>query len=232
MDIEDIRAHVGNDQLAGIRDKAADFEKRIKEWTKTKALVDTRKPIWEMVERLTRYAASLPAAEEHLNQVEAVRSQRLLLEPTDPVSPLRSALADALRKALLDANSDYEKAHTAGVSALEGNPLWQRLRLEDRTSIVMNVGLAAPTAVDVSSDASLLVALDSKSLSARQAEADAVPGRVQRALEQAARLLEPKVRPIAIERATLVTEADVQQWVQRQQQILLVAIKDGPVLVN
>lgn len=231
-EIEDLQARVGNEQLAGTRDKAADFEKQIGEWTKIKALVDTRKPLWETVERLARHADRLPAAEEHLKQVEAVRSQRLLLEPTDPVSPLRSAIADALRKALLDAHSAHEKAHVAGVAALDGNLLWQRLRAADCASIIMNVGLMPPTVADVSSDASLLAALDARSLSARQAEADAVPGRVQRVLQQAALLLEPKVRPISIERATLVTEVDVQQWVQRQQQILLAAIKDGPVLVN
>jgi hypothetical protein len=89
-----------------------------------------------------------------------------------------------------------------------------------------------PTVADVSSDVSLLAALDARSLSARQTEADAVTGRVQHALEQAARLLEPKVRPISIERATLTTEEDVQCWIDRQQTTLLAAIKDGPVLVN
>lgn len=161
-----------------------------------------------------------------------MRGQRLLLEPTDPVSPLRSAMADTLRKALLDAHTAHEKAHVTGVAALDGNPLWQRLNAADCANICLNVGLTPPTVANVSSDALLLATLDVRPLSARQAEADAVPGRVQRALEQAARLLEPKVRPISIERATLATEADVQQWVQRQQQILLAAIKDGPVLVN
>jgi replication-associated recombination protein RarA len=77
-----------------------------------------------------------------------------------------------------------------------------------------------------------LAALDIKSLSARQSDADAVAGRVQKALEHAARLLEPKVRSHAIERATLVTPDDVQRWTERQQKALLDAIKDGPVLVN
>jgi len=86
--------------------------------------------------------------------------------------------------------------------------------------------------VDASSDASLLATLDAKPLSARQADADAVAGRVQKALEQAARLLEPKVRPISIERATLTTPDDVQHWADRQQKALLDAIKDGPVLVS
>jgi hypothetical protein len=64
VDVEDLRAKVGNDQLAGIRDKAADFEKRIGEWTKTKALVDARKPTWEIVERLAKHAQSIAAASE------------------------------------------------------------------------------------------------------------------------------------------------------------------------
>jgi hypothetical protein len=97
---------------------------------------------------------------------------------------------------------------------------------------MINVGLTPPAAVDASSDVALLSALDGKSLSARQSDADTVPGRVQRALEQAARLLEPKVRPLSIERATLSTDDDVQQWIDRQQKTLLAAIKDGPVLVN
>jgi len=231
-ELEDIRARVGNEQVAGIRDKAVDFEKRIAEWTKTKALVGVRMPVWDTVERLARHAAGLAAATEQIKQVEAVRDQRLLLEPTDPVSPTRTALADALRKALLDAHAAHEKAHVAGTAALAGSPVWERLSAADRTSILASAGLTPPAAVDASSDASLLATLDAKPLSARQADADAVAGRVQKALEQAARLLEPKVRPISIERATLTTPDDVQHWADRQQKALLDAIKDGPVLVS
>lgn len=231
-DIEDLLTRVGNEQLAGIRDKGVDFEQRVGEWTKAKMLVDVRQPLWDMVESLARHAVGLPLAEEYLKQVEAVRHHRLLLEPTDPVSPLRSVLAEILRKALIEAYSAHEKVHATGLATLDANSLWQRLQPGNRENILANLGLAAPVAADVSSDETLLAALDFRPLSARQAEADAVPGRVQRALQQAALLLEPKVRPVAVERATLATEADVQQWVQRQQQLLSAAIKDGPVLVN
>jgi len=155
-----------------------------------------------------------------------------LLAPTDPVSPIRTALADALRKALLDAHAAHEKAHAAGTASLASSPVWERLTAADRAGILTNVGLEGPPSVDAPSDVSLLAALDGKSLSARQADADAVPGRVQKALEQAARLLEPKVRPISIERATLTTPDDVQHWADRQQKALLDAIKVGPVLVS
>lgn len=231
-DIEDIRARVGNDQLAGIRDNAQSFEKRITEWTATKKFVEARKPVWELVERLAKHAQGLAPAEDLLKQVEAVRAQRLLLEPTDPVAPLRSGLADALRKALLEAHGAYETEFGKGVASLEASSLWPKLAASDRSTILSNVGLTPAAQLSVSTDESLVSALDTKSLSSRRAEADAVAGRVQKALEHAAKLLEPKVRAIAIERSTLTTEADVDAWLERQKKSLVAAIKDGPVLVS
>jgi len=55
---------------------------------------------------------------------------------------------------------------------------------------------------------------------------------VQQAIERAAKLLEPKVRSVAIERATLHNEEDVNQWLTRQKTALLQALKDGPVLIQ
>jgi len=231
-DIEDIRARVGNDQLVGIREKSADFERRIEEWAKTKALIDTRRPTWELVKRLAKHAQGLASAADLLEQVDAVRTQRLLLEPTDPVAPLRSGLAYALRKALLEAHSAFEAAFSKGTASLEASSLWPRLSDADRSSILAMVGLAPATQLSATTDEALASDLDAKSLASRQAETDAISGRVQKALEQAAKLLEPKVRPLAIERSTLTTEADVNAWLDRQKKALVAAIKDGPVLVS
>jgi hypothetical protein len=148
------------------------------------------------------------------------------------VAPLRSGLADALRKALLETHAGYEAELGKGLTALEASSVWQSLSDSDRASILAKVGLAPAAPLSVPSDEALAAALDTKSLSSRRAEADAVPGRVQKALEQAAKLLEPKVRAISIERATLTTEADVDAWLERQKETLVAAIKDGPVLVS
>jgi hypothetical protein len=44
-------------------------------------------------------------------------------------------------------------------------------------------------------------------------------------------LLEPKVQFVALEKATLRTEAEVSQWAARQEAALLAALKGGPVQV-
>jgi hypothetical protein len=230
--IEEIRSRVGNDQLAGIRDSRADFEKLIAEWTKTKAVIDARRPAWEVVERLAKHATAVSEAAETLVELNAIRAQRLLLQATDPVSPIRTALVSVLRKAVINVHGLLETAYQRGIASLRAVPLWQRVPQTEQAEILAALDLVPVEPLDLSSDAALLSALDTSSLSARNAELHAIPGRLQKALEHAARLLEPKIRLIAIERSTLATEADVDAWLERQQQALVAAIKDGPVLVS
>lgn len=228
----DLKARVGNDLLAGILERRAALELQIAEWMKAKELAAVRRPVWSCVERMARHAAALPAASKHVAEVEAVRAQRLLLEPTDPMSPLRSALADTLRVALTDGREAHERAHRAALGALAKNDLWGRLTAEQQDRIVATAGLVPPAPLDVSADEALLAALDALPLAARQAAADAVVGQQERALALAAREFEPRVRTVAIERTTLTTADDVKRWVARQEERLLDEIQRGPVLVQ
>ena len=52
------------------------------------------------------------------------------------------------------------------------------------------------------------------------------------AIERAARLLEPKVQTVALERSTLRDAPEVEAWVERQKKRLIEAVSHGPVLVS
>jgi len=101
-----------------------------------------------------------------------------------------------------------------------------------QTVILGSVGSIAPAKPDVSSDEALGRHLDARPLKVALAERDAIPGRLQQAIERAARLVEPKVRAVAIERVTLRTPEDVEAWLGRQKGTLLAALADGPVLIQ
>jgi hypothetical protein len=227
-----LRTLVGNELLVALRNRSDDLKKTIEGWRRQAELAARRKPVWALVERLAHHAGDVAAAAEPLSQAEAIRTGRMLLEPNDPVTPVRTALAKALRQAVNDANGRWESAFAAGMSAIDGNSVWQRLQQNDRKRILSEVALVAPGSEDVRTDESLLAALDHRSLEARRAEADAVPARVARALELAARAVEPKVRTVALERATLRTEPEVGEWLERQKQVLTEAVKHGPVYVS
>lgn len=231
-DIEDIQRLVGNEQLLAIRNKATDVEARIKIWLAARALVDVRKPVWDRVERLARHAGGLEAAKPICEQVEAIRDGRLLLEPTDPVAPLRVALAKLLRQAVEDIHQEHAEAYDRALGILAGNDLWMKLTAADHDGILAAVGLTETEQADVSTDERLLDFLDRRSLAAARTEIDAIAGRVAQAIERAAKRLEPKVRAIAIERSTLRSPRDVDQWLERQKTLLLAAIGDGPVLIQ
>jgi hypothetical protein len=231
-DIEDMQHLVGNEQLVAIKDKAADLESRINTWTSARDLAARRLPSWEVVEHLSRHARDLPEAKPHLDQIEAVRSHRLLLDPTDSVAPIRVAIASLLREAVNSVHTAQVAAHEHAIATLKGNDIWEKLDSAQQTGILSAVGLAAPLKPDVSSDEKLGLYLDSRPLHVALAERDAIPGRVQQAFERAAKLLEPKVQTVTLERSTLHSEQEIEVWLTRQRAMMLQALKHGPILVS
>ena len=231
-DIEDLQRLVGNEQLVAIKDKSAELGSRIKAWSAVRDLAAERLPKWEVVEHLARHAGELPAAKPHLDQIDAIRTQRLLLEPTDSVAPIRLGLAGQLREAVTSAHTDHAAAHEQAAAMLAAHDIWKKLDTAQQASILGAVGLTTPLKPDVSSDEALGRHLDARPLKVALAERDAIAGRIQQAIERAAKLLEPKLRAVPIERATLRTEEEVDQWLTRQKTALLQALKDGPVLTQ
>lgn len=229
--IEDIQHLAGNDQLVAIRNKADDFTANIEVWRKIPQLIKQRIAVWTTVERLSRHAQGLPGAADPLTQVEAIRTGRILLDAADPATPLRTRLVELLRQALNTAQQEHEVAHQAGVATLAASDVWNRLNQTQQGGLLSQVGFATPAKADLSSDSSLLSALDIRDLGGRRAEKDAVAGRVAEALKLAAQLLEPKVQFISVEKTTLRTPEEVRQWAERQEKKMLAALADGPVQV-
>lgn len=231
-EIEDTQRLVGNEQLVAIKNKASDWEDKIKAWKTTRDLIALRRPTWTLVERLAKHAAAMPEAKPHLEQVEAIRDQRLLLEKADPASQIRVALASLLRDAAQKGRTDYEAAFSNAMASLAGNSVWTKVPPADKDAIKAAVGLSAASKPDVANDDALVAHLDQKPLSNIHAEIDAIAGRVALAIERAARLLEPKVQTVTLERSTLRDVAEVEAWVKRQTVTLIEAVRHGPVLVN
>lgn len=230
-DIEDIQRLVGNDQLLAIRGKADEFTSAIKTWRDTRQLIKQRTEVWTTVERLARHAPGLADAADPLTQVEAIRNGRLLLDGADPATPLRGKLSDLLRQALNTAQQEHEAMYQTGVATLAASEVWNKLDAGQQSGLLNQVGLAAPVKPDVSSDSTLLSALDTRNLAARRAEKDAVAGRVGEVLKLAAQLLEPKVQFVALEKTTLRSPEEIRQWAERQEKKLLAALANGPVQV-
>lgn len=230
--ILDIQNQVGNDQLASLRDQIDTITASIASWKNAKALIDKRLPAWQVLERLSSHTAGIEEAGDTRKQIDAIRAHRQLLDATDPVPALRTTLTELLRQSLNNAHAAHEEAHVTGVAQLDSNDTWRKLTEPQQQKILADVDLTTPIKPDTSTDTAILAALDGRNLATRKAEADAVAGRVANALKAAAILIEPKVRPVAVEKILLKTAEDVHQWTARQEKMLLAAIEKGPVQVQ
>lgn len=231
-EIEDVQRLIGNEQLVVIKNRAIEWEDKIKAWGRTRDLIARRLPTWVMVGRLARHAAEIPEAKPQLDQIDAIRSQRLLLEAADPANTVRQVIAALLRDAVQKGHAAHEAAFTAAIATLATNGMWAKLKPSDQDSIISAVGLFTPSKPDVATDEALADTLDRKPLTGTQAEVDAISGRINQAIERAARLLEPKVQTVTLERSTLRNTAEVEAWIDRQKMMLLSKVADGPVLVS
>ena len=222
----------GNARLAAVRARADEWSAAVPVWRAARERAAERLPGWRLVERLAARAAPLADAAPLLEQVEAIRGGRQLLDESDPAAHARKALAALLRGEVGADAAAHERAHAAAARTLDENDAWRRLAEDDRTAVLAEAGLSAPEAPDVGTDAALADYLDRRPFSAAHAERDALPARTARALELAAQRLEPKARAVSVERATLRNAADVEAWTERQKKTLIEAVADGPVLVN
>ena len=232
IDIEDLQRLVGNEQLLAIKAKAADLEERIKTWQAAGALAATRVPGWRVIEQLARKASAMPEARADCAQVEAIRTGRMLLAPTDPVAPLRLALAKRLRDAVVATGKAHTDAYTQAVAGLASNEAWSKLAPADHEKLLTENGLIKPESPDVTTDDHLLASLEARPLDAMRNEIDAIPARIAQAAKAAAIKLTPSVQIVPLESATLRSEADVDAWLARQKSKMLKALSVGPVMIQ
>jgi len=230
--LHDLRGLSGNALLAAIRGVVESWKALISEWQKARELSVQRKTAWDLVQALARHAGGLTEAEDSLAQLEAIQTSRLLLTEVDPVTPVRATLTTLLRTKVTSADATVRSAFEAAIASVEGSSPWQRLEPSAQARILSETRLLAPRPADVSNDGSLVRELDASSLSARETEAEAMPSRAQRAIELAAKALEPTVRAVSVERTTLRSPEDVKAWLERTESRLLDAVKSGPILIN
>jgi hypothetical protein len=229
---DDLKGLSGNALLAGIRGVVEPWKTLIPDWQKARDLAVQRRAAWDVVQALARHASELAEADDSRAQLEAIRLNRLLLAPVDPVAPVRAALTALLRLQVTNADATIRAAFAAAITAVETSSPWQRLEASLQSQILSDTRLVVPRAPDLSNDEGLIRELNATSLSARATEAEAMPARAQRAIELAAKALEPTVRGFPVERATLRSPQDVRDWLGRTEATLLEAVKSGPILIN
>ncbi|RMH01945.1 MAG: BREX system P-loop protein BrxC [Planctomycetota bacterium] len=228
----ELRSLQGNELLAAMLERKDDLEEALRAWPARADLAEQRRPRWELLLHLAECAASLPVHAEVAPEIEAIRSQRTLLEAEDPTVPLQAKLGAALRVALKERIDELRARLAEAQRQLAADPSWSRLGAEDQAEILARHGLQEVQPPAFAGEEELLQVLAQRPLGSWADAVAAVPERVRAALEEAVRRLQPQARRIALSAATLETEEQVKAWLAEQEQTLLAAIQEGPVIVG
>ena len=235
--VEDLKRLAGREQLGAILEHRENLEQKIQTWSQLAERAEERCPIWERTAALRHRAAGLPVLDEVASELDAIESQRSLLDETDHVAPLVAKLASGLRAALTARHADLATAVERAEAALAGDATWSKLDTAAQSEIRRQVGLVTPPALLVATDETLRQALDARPLSAWQSDIDAVGERVARGLEEAVTRLERQdpARPtttVEIRRGTLADKDAVRAWLDEHESKLQDAAAKGPVIVR
>lgn len=229
--LSDLANRAGNDQLKAIHEKKGQLEQEITDWQKQAKRIAERKPRWKQLTALLDHAAELPVAAEVQPEVKAIEQNRCLLSDPDPVPGLIEKLAAALREALNEAHAACVTSHENGLTALDASPTWQKLTPEQRYEILTAYSVRQVPVIAVGTTDEILNTLQQTKLSELRALSDALPTRFGKALNAAAKLLEPKAQPVTLPSATIKDDDDLKAWLSSAEERIREKMKTGPVIV-
>ncbi len=221
----------GNAQLLAVYEQQDRLQEDIEKWTKDSKAIQKRLPRWNGLKELLNHAAGLAITNDIETEIKAIEENRSLLAEPDPVPGLCEKLTDELRKELVQAYDKCKKTFNEQMTFLKGSETWKQLTKDQQKSILGNHGLKSMADIDVGTEEKLLESLIARSIGDWITLNDALQSRFQKALTEAAQLLEPKAHRITLPKATIKTEDQADAWLAQAKKQIIENLKDGPVIL-
>ncbi len=230
--LQDLQSLAGNEQLSGILNRHDELRRNTKDWAKACESAEKRMLAYKRLLSLALHAEELDAAAEALPQIEAVATNRSLLDAVDPVPDLAKALADALRAALMSAEKHYSENYDLELASLDAAESWQKIDQSNRERILEGLHIAKVSKGSTGTEQEVLDSVERVSLDAWRTRTAALSQLFADARIQADKLIEPKIHHVKLASTTLRTSEDVKAWIAKTEQELLEQLNIGPIVVS
>ena len=231
--LRDLQSLAGNEQLVGILDRYDELQKNIEDWTKAGNLAEKRLPSYERLLSLASHAAKeMDVASETQPQIGAIAVNRSLLADSDPVPDITRMLADALRTALVEAETGFSTTYDEELEQLESAESWREIEQAERDRILEDLRIEKVTKGATGTEQEVLESLGRISLYDWRTRTAALPQLFADAHIRADKLVEPKTHHFKPRRTTLRTPEDVKDWLGETERELLKQVEQGPIVVS
>jgi hypothetical protein len=212
--IRDLEAGVGPQRLIDFAEAEPSLRASMASWQQAATLASPRLTRWEAARRLLRHAEALDIYAAASEALDAIATQRRLLEDSDPLSPIVNDLCDALRTAITMRWDTYATTRAEAIARLESSDDWSKLDAASRAQILEGVGLGDSNAPQIGSIEELLRALDAVPLADWQFRTQAIPTQLGKALAEAAASREADTVEVTAPRAVIRDIGDLEDHLQ------------------
>ncbi len=230
--LRDLQSLAGNEQLVGILNRYDELQKNIEDWAKAADLAEKRFPSYERLLSLASHAKELDVASVTQPQIEAISANRSLLADSDPVPDLTMMLADALRTALVKAETGFITTYDEELEQLESAESWREIDQAERDRILEDLRIERISKGAIGTEQEVLESLGQISLDDWRTRTAALPRLFADSRIRADKLVEPKIHHFKLRSTTLRTPADVKDWLCETERELLKQVEQGPIVVS
>ena len=226
---DELARHSGNAQLKHVLDEQEAIKQAIKDWADIAKRIEARRSDWTLVKGLLDLSRGLSFHAAIQTEVDAIVSQRSLLDEPNPVSGLIQQLVNKLRDAIQFHVRAYLARHAECLDQLQTDSHWQQLSPEQQQAILDKRKLLKLEEPALNDAAAIIDSLNDVSLEQWTDRTESLASKFDNARMEAVQLLQPKLQRITLPRKTFETEADVDTWLAEVKQQVLDKLNDGPV---
>lgn len=232
--VDEIRLCSGNERLMAIYNSYDSLGELIDTAQSTAEQITKRLPNWQLLTGLLSQADGLSDIDIIHSQIEHIEVQRLLLADPDPVAPILANLSQKFRDLLKELKQNYDQLYAKGSKTLAQDSNWQTLEPEQQDDVLRanQIDAASVPLIELTDTQAILKTLHKTSIGSLRDRIAALPSRFDKALEEAAKRLEPKTQVLKLPSRTLKSAQDIDAWLEEAKTTLNNALKDGPVIVQ
>ena len=216
--IKDIENLNGNERLRRILDEQADLMAKYSDWHKKEATATKRLPLWNLLKELDEHTPETKEAEKLLEQIEAIRVDRLLFHEPDLVEPLVSKTASFLKECLNDSKKKFLDLYQKNMNELQNNNYFKQLTPEQKHTILQKYQLLAKPEVKELDAGQVNNELKNNSLEQWTTKVSALPEQFRAALEEAMKLAVPDAKSFRLPRQTISNKTEMNDYLNKLKQ--------------
>lgn len=229
--IKEMENKEGNERLLDIIKQKEELSAKYIEWRDKAKLVKEREPSWNLLVELIEQASDQSEIEQLINETNAIRDNRLLLQEPDPVQPILNAVTEKLVEILNNKKKQYNEIYDREMKELQENEYFKKTTPEQKYQILAKHQLHSKQEIKSLDSTSLLNQLKKSSLYNWDTKIAALSGQFQSALDESVLLSEPKAKTYSLPRKTISSQSEIEEYITELKAELENLLKDSNSII-